>query len=123
MSAFDILHADDELRTDIDQFKKPSETIWPATVAIIVELCPENKSAMANTAPAAKVIPSASKSHSSDAPLTFTNMLLQKVVGVEQTRRILRVGMVLSLSIVKHCARHNQNPDRQSIGMSDWTQA
>jgi len=54
MSILEISQADDEPRTEIDQFKKPSETIWPATVAIIVELCPENKSAIANRAAAAE---------------------------------------------------------------------
>ena len=54
MSVLDIVRTDSESRTEIDQLRNPSETIWPATVAIIVELCPENKSAIANITPAAK---------------------------------------------------------------------
>ena len=36
MSVLEVLYVN--ARTEIDQFKNPSETIWPATVAIIVEL-------------------------------------------------------------------------------------
>ena len=113
-SVLEVLHAGDEPRTEIDQFKKPSETIWPATVAIIVELCPENKSAIANRAAAAKEIPSAFIGPLlSNAPLTFTDILPQQVMSIEQTRRILRVGTILSLSIVKHRACHDQNPEKR----------
>jgi len=64
MSELKVLYVDDEGRTEIDQFRNPSETIWPATVAIIVELCPENKRAIANSTPAAKGSPSAFESRS-----------------------------------------------------------
>ena len=47
--------------TEIDQFGNPSETIWPATVAIIVELCLEKKSAMASSAAAAEGVSSTVK--------------------------------------------------------------
>ena len=78
MSVLDILRTDSESRTEIDQLRNPSETIWPATVAIIVELCPENKSAIANSTPAAKRNAiNLQKSPTQNTSLTFTNILGQ----------------------------------------------
>ena len=41
-------------RTESRQRMKPSETIWPASVAMMDELCPEARSASANNIAAAE---------------------------------------------------------------------
>ena len=51
---------------------------------------------------------------------TFADVLTQQVMGVKQTRRILRISTKPSFPIVKHRTRYDENPKKMLV--NDRTQ-